>query len=57
MMKITFLSMVVNCSSVEMTGDYSPNSQQNIIELMLGTRGKNFSRRHFEVVFLFFPEL
>ena len=54
--KIIFLSMVVNYSSVEMTGNYSPNIQQNI-ELTLGTRVKNFSRSRFEIFFLFFPEL
>ena len=32
--------MIVNYSSVEMTGNYSPNTQQNIIELTLCTRGK-----------------
>ena len=35
--KIIFVYMVVNCSSVKMTGNYSPNIQQNIIELTLGT--------------------
>ena len=50
-----FLSMAANYLPVEMTGNYRPNIQQTII----GTRGKNFSRRHFEihVFFLFFPEL
>ena len=38
--KIIFLSVVVNYSFVEMTGNYSPKIQQNIIELTLGTRGK-----------------
>ena len=37
--KLIFLSMDVNYSSVKMTGNYSPNTKQNIIELMLGTRG------------------
>ena len=45
--KLIFLSMDVNYSSVEMTDNYCSNSQQNIIELRLGTRGKNFSRRPF----------
>ena len=37
--KLIFLSMDVNYSSVKTTGNYSPNTKQNIIELMLGTRG------------------
>ena len=49
--------MVVNYSSVEMTGNYSQNIQQNIIELTLGTRGKHFTRRYFEIFCQFFPEL
>ena len=32
--------MVVSYSSVEMTGNYSLNIQQNIFELTLGTRVK-----------------
>ena len=52
--KIIFLSMVVNYSSVEMTGNYSPNIQQYVIELTLGTGGKNFSRQHFEIFSYFF---
>ena len=39
--KIIFSSMIVKYSSVEMTGSYSPNIHQNIVELKLGTRGKN----------------
>ena len=46
--------MVVNYSSVEITGNYNLNIKENIIKLTLGTRGKNFSRRHFEIYFSFF---
>ena len=48
-----FLSMVVNYSSVEMTGNYITNIQKNITHLTFGTRVKNFSRRYFEIFFLF----
>ena len=47
------LSMVVNYSSVEMTGNYITNIQQNITHLTFGTHVKNFSRRSFEIFFLF----
>ena len=39
--------MAMNYSSVEMTSNYSQNSQQNIVELMLDNRGNDFSRRYF----------
>ena len=42
---------------VEMTGHWSLNIEQNIIELTLSTRGKKFSRRHIEIICFFFPVL
>ena len=48
--EIIFSSMIVKYSSVEMTGNYSPNIHQNIVELKLGTRGKNSAE---DILFFF----
>ena len=50
---LIFLSMVVSYSSVEMTGNCSQNIQENSTDLKVGTRGKNFSKRQFEIFCLF----
>ena len=54
--KIISIYMLVNYSSVEMTGNYSPNIQQNTVELTLSTRGKK-STDDILIMFLFFPGL
>ena len=45
--------MIVNYSSVEMTGSYSPNMQQNI-ESMLGIRIKKIAVDDFSNIFPYF---
>ena len=50
--KLSSLSkMEANVPSISSSINYLP-----YLSLTLSTRGKNFSRQHFEVFFLFFPE-